>query len=88
MPFEGYKSATHHLIEDRKEAVEFFLRVHDFNNYGQIHRKLNDLGAVDSTARAETYRFTEHRRSPDMHFASFQNNGLIKTPVVIYRTHR
>jgi hypothetical protein len=38
--FQGYEPAIHHLVENRKETVDFFLGVHDFYDQGQIRGKL------------------------------------------------
>jgi len=68
--FQGYEPAIHHLVENRKETVDFFLGVHDFHDQRQIHGKLYDLGGMNSAARSVAHWSTEHGGSSQVKFAS------------------
>ena len=44
----------HHLVEDRKQAVDLLLRVHDLDDDGQVLGEPQDARRVEDAPGAET----------------------------------
>src|SRR4029450_557207 len=65
-------------VNDGDEGVDFFCRVDDFNDDGQIGRQLQDLCRAHAAARAEAFHAAQHRRPGQSMFPRLPNNPLVQ----------
>src|SRR5579864_2724251 len=78
----GDQAAPHHRVERGQEVVDLFLAIHDFNDQRKVFGEPQDLSRVQTAGVAESHRPTQDGRAAQMHFARFENDGLVKGPVL------
>jgi len=75
---QGDQAFLDHLVNVRKQFVDFLAGVHNFNDNGEVFREAQDLGGMQAAVGTKAHQSAQHGSAGEVELASLEYDGLIK----------